>query len=67
MKAAQRKGGTRSTPRRRTTKAATNGKAKRDFDLTQLREWAGANDIAVPSRGRIPQAIIKQYKADGGR
>ena len=67
VKAAQRQGGTRSTPRRRTAKAATNGKAKRDFDLTQLREWAGANDIAVPSRGRIPQAIVEQYKADGGR
>ena len=67
VKAAQRKGGTRSTPRRRIAKAATNGKAKRDFDLTQLREWAGANDIAVPSRGRIPQAIVEQYKADGGR
>jgi len=67
VKAAQRKDGTRSTPRRRSAKAATNGKAKRDFDLAQLREWAGANDIAVPSRGRIPQAIVEQYKADGGR
>ena len=67
MKAAQRKDGRRSTPRRRTAKAPTNGKAKRDFDLTQPREWAGADDIAVPSRGRIPQAIVEQYKADGGR
>ena len=69
VKAAQRKGGTRSTPRRPSAKkkATTNGKAKRDFDLTQLREWAGANDIAVPPRGRIPQAIVEQYKADGGR
>ena len=67
VKAAQRKGATRSTPRRRTAKAGTNGKAKRDFDLTQLREWAGANDVAVPSRGRIPQAVVEQYKADGGR
>ena len=67
VKAARRKGGTRSTARRRSAKTATNGKAKRDFDLTQLREWAGANDIAVPSRGRIPQAIVEQYKADGSR
>ena len=67
VKAAQRKGVTRSAPRRRTARAATNGKVKRDFDLTQLREWAGANDVAVPSRGRIPQAVVEQYKAEGGR
>jgi nucleoid-associated protein Lsr2 len=65
--AAQRKGGARSTPRRRTSKAATNGKAKRGYDLTQLREWAGANKVTVPSRGRIPQAVVEQYKAAGGR
>ena len=65
--AAQRKGGTRSTPRRRTSKAATNGKAKRGYDLTQLREWAGANKVSVPSRGRIPQAVVEQFKAAGGR
>jgi hypothetical protein len=42
-------------------------KAKRGFDLVQLREWAGANDVRVPSRGRIPQAVVEQYKAAGGR
>jgi len=67
VKAAQRKGGMSSTPRRRTPKASTNRKAKRDFDLTQLRAWAGDNDVAVPSRGRIPQAVVEQYKAHGGR
>jgi hypothetical protein len=67
VRAAQRQGGGRATPRRRAAKAATNGKVKRDFDLTQLREWAGANDVAVPSRGRIPQAVVEQYKAAGGR
>jgi len=67
-KAARRQGGSRSTPRRRATKAAGNGgKPKRDFDLTQLREWAGANGVAVPSRGRIPQAVVKQYKSASGR
>ena len=45
----------------------TNGKAKRGYDLTQLREWAGANKVTVPSRGRIPQAVVEQYKAAGGR
>jgi hypothetical protein len=65
--AAQRKGRSRSTPRRRTSKAATNGKAKRGYDLTQLREWSGANKVTVPSRGRIPHAVVEQYKAAGGR
>ena len=42
-------------------------KPKRGFDLVQLREWAGANGVDVPSRGRIPQAVVAQYKAAGGR
>ena len=44
----------------------TTGKRTRDYDIVQLREWAAANDIAVPSRGRIPQAVLEQYKAAGG-
>ena len=67
VKAAQRQGGSRSAPRRRTVKTAPKDKATRDFDLAQLREWAAANDVVVPSRGRIPQAVVEQYKADGGR
>jgi hypothetical protein len=54
--------------RRRTVAASTNGsKSKREFDITQLREWASANDVAVPARGRIPQAVVDQYKQAGGR
>ena len=68
IKAARRQGGTRSTPRRQATKSAGKGtNPKRDFDLAQLREWAGANGVAVPSRGRIPQAVVDEYKAAGGR
>ena len=68
IKAGRRQDVKRSTPRRRATKAAANGsKAKRDFDLAKLREWAGANGVAVPSRGRIPQAVVDEYKAAGGR
>jgi hypothetical protein len=26
---------------------------KRDYDLAALREWESANDVVVPSRGRI--------------
>ena len=56
--------------RRRKTATSTNGsksKPKRGFDITQLREWAGANGVTVPSRGRIPQAVVDQYKQAGGR
>jgi hypothetical protein len=45
---------------------ARNG-STRDFDITQLREWASANDVPVPSRGRIPNSIVDQYKQTGGR
>ena len=63
----------RSAPERRarTTRQFTTptGKAKspRNYDIVQLREWAGANGVAVPSRGRIPQGVVDQYKTAGGR
>jgi hypothetical protein len=52
--------------RRRKASPSRNG-STRDFDITSLREWAGANDVPVPSRGRIPQAVVDQYKQAGGR
>ena len=53
---------------RRKAAPSTNGsKAKRDFDILQLREWAGANKVAVPTRGRIPNSVVEQYKQAGGR
>ena len=60
----------RPTPQRRATPKTTGRKAKkskRGFDLAGLREWAAANDVTVPSRGRIPQVVVDQYKAAGGR
>ena len=67
--AGRRQGGSRPAPQRQAEKkASANGaKPKRDFDLAQLREWAGANGVEVPSRGRIPRAVVEQYKASGGR
>ena len=50
----------RTTPKR-------SAASTRDYDLAALREWAGANDLVVPSRGRIPRAVVDQYKASGGR
>ena len=65
MKAA-RKG--RSTGgRRKTAPGAASRKAQRDYDIVQLREWARSNGVEVPSRGRIPQTVVDQYKASGRR
>jgi hypothetical protein len=45
--------------------------SKRDaaafFDLAQLRAWAAANGVAVPTRGGHPQAIVERYKGAAGR
>jgi nucleoid-associated protein Lsr2 len=55
-------------PRRRKTAASTaRSKPKPQFDIAQLREWAGANGVTVPARGRIPQSVVERYKQDGGR
>jgi hypothetical protein len=57
-----------SRPPRRKAPSSTNGSTpRRDFDIPQLREWAGANKVAVPSRGRIPNSVVEQYKQAGGR
>src|SRR3954468_12415522 len=56
------KGGRRSSSsggRRHKAAASTNGsKPKRKFDIARLRDWATANDVPVPARGRIPQAVV---------
>jgi hypothetical protein len=31
------------------------------IDVPTFRVWADQNGIAIPSRGRIPVAIVKQY------
>src|SRR3954447_19941844 len=49
---------------------SSRGAAKRndrDFDIASLRAWADKQGIAVPQRGRIPGAIVDQYRAAGGR
>ena len=40
--------------------------AKRTFDIARLRAWVNANDVTVPAQGRIPQAVVDQYKQAGG-
>ena len=39
---------------------AKNG-SRRSYDIAQLREWAGANKVKVPARGRIPRSIVEQF------
>ncbi|MDQ1464103.1 MAG: hypothetical protein QOC73_1044 [Actinomycetota bacterium] len=34
-------------------------------DPRAVRAWAKANRVAVPERGRIPAAVLEQYKAAG--
>ena len=64
---AARRSPTSSRSTRRRAAPATNGsKPKRDFDILQLREWAGANKVAVPARGRIPNSVVEQYRQVGG-
>ena len=40
---------------------------ERDYDLVELREWAARKKVKVPARGRVPRAVVDQYKAAGGR
>ena len=40
---------------------------ERDYDISRLREWAAENNVTLPQRGRIPQAIVDEYKRSGGR
>jgi hypothetical protein len=56
-----------ATGRSRRRRASGPRQAARDFDLVQLREWAGRNGVNIPSRGRIPRSTVEQYKAAGGR
>lgn len=48
-----------STSRRPTgsSSGSSGGEAK------AIRAWAAENDVEVPARGRIPGAVVEQYKA----
>ncbi|WP_022869127.1 histone-like nucleoid-structuring protein Lsr2 [Schaalia vaccimaxillae] len=55
IKAARRTGG-RVAPRSGRASAVNTETAK-------IREWAKANNVEVNERGRIPAAIVEQYRA----
>jgi nucleoid-associated protein Lsr2 len=67
VKAARPTSSSARSSRRKAAPSTNGSKVKRDFDITQLREWAGTNKVTIPSRGRIPQAVVDQYKQAGGR
>ncbi len=67
VRAARKGSSPRATGRAKATKRTSSRRNGRGYDLAELREWAGANKIAIPSRGRIPQAIVEQYKGSGRR
>jgi hypothetical protein len=50
------RGGGRTVVQRRVEVAA---------DPRAVRAWAKANKVAVPERGRIPNAVVEQYRAAG--
>jgi nucleoid-associated protein Lsr2 len=59
--------GGRRRPSRKAAASTKGSKPKREFDIAQLREWAGATNVTVPARGRIPRAVVDQYKQAGDR
>jgi hypothetical protein len=59
--------GERTGSRRRSRAAAApKSTPGRDYDIADLREWAGRKGIRVPQRGRIPRDVVAQYKSDSG-
>jgi hypothetical protein len=66
-RAARKGSGGRSAGRAKASARVSSRHNGRGYDLAQLREWAGTNKVAIPSRGRIPQAVVEQYKGAGGR
>ncbi len=35
------------------------------YDPKAVRAWAAANSVEIPARGRIPGAVLEQYRAAG--
>lgn len=46
--------------RSRTVPAPTHG-----YDPRAVRKWAASNRVDVPARGRIPQAVVDRFLAEG--
>ncbi len=53
-----------TAPRQRRSSSST-GNGGGDYSPKAVREWASANGIEVPARGRIPGKVIEQYRSAG--
>lgn len=47
---------------RRSGRKSTNSS---NVDLKAVRAWAASNGVELSTRGRIPQAVLDQYRAAG--
>jgi len=48
---------------RRSGRKSTDGRS--NINLKAVRAWAASNGVELSSRGRIPQAVLDQYRAAG--
>lgn len=48
-----------------TTRKTTASRTAGDYDAKAVRAWAEANGVPVPRRGRIPHAVLDQYRTAG--
>lgn len=51
------------TKARKTSSAKASKRPSPDYDGKAIREWAAANGVETPSRGRIPQRVLDAYAA----
>ncbi len=40
-------------------------KSAAGYDPKAVRAWAASNSVELPARGRIPAAVVEQYRAAG--
>ncbi|MFI7587084.1 Lsr2 family protein [Spongisporangium articulatum] len=51
--------------RRLTRRGAPHVQVSTGVDTRAVRAWAASNGVDLPARGRIPAAVIEQYRAAG--
>ena len=59
--AARRTGGGQANGTRRRRRSKNKPDDMRDYDPKEVRQWAEQHAVDVPSRGRIPQAVLTQF------
>lgn len=48
----------------RTPPQGRSAKPQETVDAKAVREWAAKEGVEVPAKGRIPEAVVEQYRAD---